>query len=667
MLDKSDNHSNRLIGSLSPYLQQHAYNPVDWYEWGEEAFEKARNENKLMLVSIGYSACHWCHVMAHESFEDPETAALMNQHFVCIKIDREELPDIDQLYMDACQLVNGSGGWPLNAFTLPDKRPIHALTYLPKNQWQKLLGSIQGLWQDNPAAAEAYAVKLSKGIAGISLPPELQVNTGEKPIGEEILQVFINQYDDVYGGPNRAPKFPMPNNYRYLLQYGEISGNKQATEMGLFTLKHMALGGIYDIVGGGFSRYSVDARWFAPHFEKMLYDNAQLISLYSYGFAISQNPLFRQVALQTLDFCWEELYSHDDLYYSAYDADSEGVEGLYYTYTYAELEQVLGEDTLFFCQYFQCTKAGNWEHGRNILYALDTLPEASVEMDIDLTVFEQTITKCLVKLKTFRDNRIKPGLDDKHICSWNNLMLKALAEAGMWLQDYKWIERADILAAAILQNFYGEQSLKRIAKNGTSKIDAFLEDHATLIDGLISLYQAGFNEMYLLQAKDICSQTIEKFFRTEHGFFEFNSTATFITKKFDISDDVINSGNSMMAHNLWRLSWYFDLPEWREMADRMLQAIVPLLKTSAPWYSHWAAFQLIKEHGTQQIILSADETFKQSLPLSAYYKIPNAIFGFAGKETAIPLFKGKEYKGQNLIYPCLDHVCNTPLNYEPRS
>jgi uncharacterized protein YyaL (SSP411 family) len=662
-LNKDHNHSNRLAESLSPYLQQHASNPVNWHEWGEEAFEKARNENKLMLVSIGYSACHWCHVMAHESFEDLDTAAIMNNYFVCIKVDREELPDVDQVYMDACQLVNGSGGWPLNAFALPDKRPIHALTYLPRGQWQKLLHSIHELWETNAAAAFDYAEKLSNGIASISLPPEIK-QTEETLINSgEILQAFIRQYDVVYGGPNRAPKFPMPNNYRFLLQYGQAKKNAQATEMGLFTLKQMALGGIYDAVGGGFARYSVDEKWFAPHFEKMLYDNAQLISLYSYAYATSGNPFYKKTAMETIAFCWDELYGHDDLYYSAYDADSEGVEGMFYTFTYEELEKILGADVTMFCQYYQCTKAGNWEHGRNILFALDTIENAAVQLDMEETVLDESIGACLDKLKDFRSQRVKPGLDDKHICSWNGLMLKALSESIIWLGEPALAERSELLSKSIIDIFYKNDKLYRIAKNDTVKIGAFLEDYAALTDALICLYQATFREDHLLKAMEICEQTIAMFYRKEKGFFEFNSSEALIAPKYDISDDVISSGNSMMAHNLYKLSWYFDKPEWRNMSLDMLKAVASLLRTSGPWYSHWAALQLIVEEGMEQIILSADESFRDAVPLRSSYRIPNAIFGFAGTSTRIPLFRGKEYSGKNLVYPCRDFVCNVPYEF----
>jgi uncharacterized protein YyaL (SSP411 family) len=662
-LDNTNKKSNRLIHSLSPYLQQHAYNPVDWHEWGEEAFEKARAENKLLLVSIGYSACHWCHVMAHECFEDNETADIMNRYFICIKIDREELPDVDQVYMDACQLINGSGGWPLNAFALPDKRPIHALTYQPRNQWQKTLSSIHGLWENNPSAAEDYAQKLSRGIAHISMPPEMNTSQNTGLTGEQILKTFIDHYDPVYGGPNRAPKFPMPNNYLYLLQYGHAAKNSKAREMGLFTLQQMALGGIYDAVGGGFSRYSVDERWFAPHFEKMLYDNAQLISLYSYAYAISKNDFYKKIAVETIDFCMNELYGYDDLYYSAYDADSEGVEGLYYTYTYDELELLLGRDATLFCQYFQCIKSGNWEHGRNILFALDTIENAAAQLEIEKVVLHDTVSKGLKILNAYRDKRIKPGLDDKYICSWNNLMLKGLAESTLWLDDTKYLDRASLLADTILSTFYADGHLKRIAKNATVKIQAFLEDYATLIDGLISLYQSGFNEKYLLQAKMLCETVISGFYKPEKGFFEFNSSGTLIAPKYDISDDVINSGNSIMAHNLWKLSWYFDQPEWRIMAENMLQAVTQLLQTSAPWYSNWARLQIFSEYGTQQVILAGDESLRTTMPLQSYSHIPNIILGFAGIETQIPLLKEKKYKDKNLVYMCTDFTCEAPVEF----
>ncbi|MES2617248.1 MAG: thioredoxin domain-containing protein [Bacteroidota bacterium] len=657
--------TNRLIHSLSPYLLQHAHNPVDWYEWGEEAFEKAKKENKLLLVSIGYSACHWCHVMAHESFEDEATAEIMNAHYVCIKIDREEFPDIDHRYMDACQLINNSGGWPLNAIALPDQRPIHALTYLPKPQWQQLLQNIEELWRREPEKARDYADKLEEGLVQLNKAPLIVSSKESKNITKSAFTTFAQYYDVTYGGINRAPKFPMPANYRFLLSYGVLKKIEPAKEMALFTLKQMALGGIYDVVDGGFARYSVDERWFAPHFEKMLYDNAQLIGLYSYAFAHSGNPLYKKIALQTIAFCKNEMQSPEGLYYAAYDADSEGIEGLYYTYTYEELQEQLGKNATLFCQYFQCTSTGNWEHSRNILFAIDTLEKAAKQYEIDASTFTQTITDCLEHLKQFRSKRIAPGLDDKHIGCWNNLMLKGLSEASLWLDEPELVRDVEMLAGNILSTYYNNGELKRIAKKGNVKIAAYLEDCATLTDGLIAAYQTTFNETYLLQAFEICTITLAKFFNAEKQYFEFSEIGSDKNgiSKFPLNDDVICSGNSIMAHNLWRLSWYFDKPEWQVMARNMLSGVQVLIEKSAPWYSNWAALQLMIEEGTRQIILSGHSDLRHQMPLKAYAAIPNAILGFAGTDTQIPLFKDKLNSGADLVFNCTDHVCQLPVKF----
>ena len=654
---------NRLINALSPYLQQHAYNPVDWQEWGPAAFAQAERENKLMLISIGYSACHWCHVMAHESFEDAETAALMNRYFVCIKIDREELPDVDQLYMDACQLVSGSGGWPLNAFALPDKRPVHALTYAPRAQWQKILEALHALWADKQATAYEYAEKLSHGIRNLSLPPALSPDQ-KKPSAETILEGFRNRFDYVYGGNGKAPKFPMPSVWRTLLQAGRLMQDQSATDMALLTLKQMALGGIYDAVGGGFARYSVDEKWFAPHFEKMLYDNAQLISLYSYAYAVSGDPFYKTIAMQTLDFCKSEWLGDDGLYRSALDADSEGVEGLYYTYSDAELKAVLGEDYVLFARYFQCNETGNWEHGRNILFALDRREQAAPELGTTLEKLNDTLDICLEKLRQVRKKRVKPGLDDKCICAWNNLMLKALSEAALWLNESTLTTEAETLAERILNTYYEAGELKRIYKNGSLKINAYLEDYATLADGLTALYQCSLNDSYLLRAHAVCEETMQHFYHSDKGFFAFSSGETLVSRKYDTTDDVICSGNSIMAHTLWKLSWYFDRSDWQNLALGMATAMQPLLESSGPWYSHWAAFVLLSGHETAQYILSADPSLQNTLPFGKQSADPNALFGYAGQKTEIPLFKGKEYQGKNQIFPCRDKTCYLPLALE---
>ena len=656
--------ANRLIDSLSPYLIQHAYNPVDWHEWGEEAFALAERENKLMLISIGYSACHWCHVMAHESFEDQETAEIMNKYFVCIKIDREEFPDVDQIYMDACQLVNGSGGWPLNAFTLPDKRPIHAMTYAPKAQWQEILNSIQNLWLSKESAAYGYAEKLSHGIKNLSLPPLIKTeeNKDEK-LSPFVLASFKTQFDGVYGGSKRAPKFPLPSNWQFLLKYGEVYSDNEAKEMALFTLKQMALGGIYDAVAGGFSRYSVDQKWFAPHFEKMLYDNAQLISVFAYGYAVSKNPFYKKIALDCLHFCKKEWKTNEGIYQSALDADSEGVEGLYYTYTFEELQTILGEAHSLFCTYFQCSKAGNWEHRRNILYPIKSLEEAAIDYGIEEADFKQTIENNLSQLYYYISARIAPGLDDKCISAWNNLQLKALADAALYFDSSELLEEAIELESCINKAFYIDGKLKRISKNGAAKIEGFLEDYATNIEGLLELYQVSLAESYLLKAKALTEQCIHLFYREEKRYFSFTETNNLIAEKFDINDDVISSGNSIMAHNLFTLSWYFDREDWRLMSLDMLHGVSELLQKSGPWYSHWAALSLRAENPCIQHIISSNTSSIKDPNFNELKTNPNTLFGFVGAGTEIPLFKGKEYQGKNFLYRCEDKTCGLPVNF----
>jgi uncharacterized protein len=652
--------SNQLIHSLSPYLLQHAQNPVDWYEWGEAAFEKAQKENKLLLISIGYSACHWCHVMAHESFEDQATAELMNRFFVCVKVDREELPNVDQLYMDACQLVNGSGGWPLNAFALPDKRPIHALTYLAKDKWQKLMTQIHDLWQNKPQTAIEYADKLEKGLRNMNIPPEISFKNDWNKTSELAFENFVSQYDSVYGGMQRAPKFPMPSNLFFLLNYGKLKSTDAALNMAYHTMKQMALGGIYDIVEGGFCRYSVDAKWFAPHFEKMLYDNAQLIGLYSYAYKLSGHAFFKEIALQTIGFCQKDWLDSNGVFCSALDADSEGEEGLYYVYTYDELAEVLKENVELFAQYFQCNEMGNWEHGRNILYALNTIEEASKELGVEKVILEKNIHQSLELLKNYRTQRVKPGLDNKKICSWNGLMLKGMADAARFLEEDDLKKQVADLSKSILKTFYVDSQLYRIENKGQLKIPAFLEDYANLIEGLIAAYQVLLDEELLLTAKTLCDQTLKLFYNEEKHFFKFSVGDDLSIAKYDVADDVISSGNSVMAHNLWRLSWYFDNRLWQDIVKDMMSAMRPLIEKSSPWYANWARLNLLLETGMNQYIVSAERSERAFLALKKHNVETAAIFGYVNQASKIPLFQQKLYKDKNLIYTCRDFMCFAP-------
>jgi uncharacterized protein YyaL (SSP411 family) len=652
---------NRLKEALSPYLLQHAFNPVDWYEWGPEALEKAERENKLLLLSIGYSACHWCHVMAHESFEDNATAEIMNSLFVCVKVDREELPDLDMICMDACQLINGSGGWPLNAFLLPDKRPLHALTYAPNSQWKNILLSLNNLWVNEPSKAYEYAENLAHGVSQLSLPPLIRNDSKAiENLSKKAFEIFKQHYDPQYGGMNRAPKFPMPVNYNFLLDYALVYDSTESLSMALKGLKHMALGGINDAVEGGFSRYSVDERWFAPHFEKMLYDNAQLISQYALAYAAEKDEFFKNVCRRTIDFCLKNWQTDDGLFISAFDADSEGFEGHYYTYLYEELELLLGTDTPLFAKYYSCIQEGNWEHDRNILYAEKTIEEFALTEKLNPDVVKSIIGNCLQKLLENRQTRIAPAADDKCICSWNMLMVKGLAEAAALLGDDKLVLKATETMDKALAQFFSHTHLYRIRKGEVLKTSAFLEDYATCIEALLYVYKVSGSETYLLKAESLCNYTVLHFFDKEKGFFRFSEADSGIGNKYETGDDVISSSNSIMAHNLYTLYWYFDRNDWFEIAETMCLAMQELSTQSSPWYANWARLSLRLEHPCTQYIHSTDSETEYMKFIHAHSKEPYALFGRASAHTEVPLLKGKEFSGKSLVYTCVDKTCYLP-------
>jgi uncharacterized protein len=661
-LDNQDYKTNRLINSASPYLKQHANNPVDWYEWGEEAFEKAKQENKMILVSIGYSACHWCHVMAHESFEDEMTANIMNELFVCIKVDREERPDVDQIYMNACQLITGNGGWPLNAFALPDKRPIHALTYSPKDAWQKLLKQIHHLWENQRQDAFQYAEKLANGIHNMGDAPLIDNQSHEAKLSKVILTQFKETFDFVYGGMNRAPKFPMPNNQKLLLNLGQY-GEKEASTMAYKTLTQMSLGGIFDPVAGGFARYSVDARWMVPHFEKMLYDNAQLIEVYALAYQYSMQSEYKETALRCITYCLEEMKADNGLFYSALDADSEGKEGKYYVYEHSELLSELGEDSELFCTYFQCKKEGNWEEKQNILYAIDIIEDAARQLEIEPSELDDKIKLCLSKLKKYRALRTKPGLDDKQLCSWNCLMLSALSNAALIFKDRNILKEAEQLVESIINNFYINKKLYRI-NHKNKKIEGFSEDYALMVEGLINMYQCNFKEDFLLKAKEICDTSLQLFFNREKGYFKFSETEETTFIHYDINDDVINSSNSIMANNLYTLSFYFSDSHYYEISKSMLNGVKKLIEKSSAWYSNWANLQIKMEHACTQVVVSGDEKKRGGLYQSQFKGIPNVLLAFAGSTTEIPLLKDKLHNSLNLVYVCKDKVCELPQEFK---
>lgn len=654
---------NSLIRASSPYLLQHAYNPVNWYEWGEEALAKAKQENKLILVSIGYSACHWCHVMERESFELHEVAEVMNKHFVCIKVDREERPDIDQIYMLAIQLMTGSGGWPLNCICLPDQRPIYGGTYFKKEDWINILLNVADLWQTEPGKAEQYAVQLTEGIRNSEkVIPNIRTAPYTQKDLQDITTPWKRNFDMMEGGYNRAPKFPLPNNWQFLLRYSHLMKENATHVSTLLTLEKMAFGGIYDQIGGGFARYSVDGDWHVPHFEKMLYDNAQLISLYAEAYQFSGIRLFKEVAIESIAWIEREMTSPEGLFYSALDADSEGVEGKFYVWDLLEFEKILGADAVLLAGYFNVTAQGNWEEeGINILLRKYTPEEYAALKGIPIADFTTKLNLAKEKLLAVRSKRMHPGLDDKCLTAWNAMMIKALAESSQIFDQEEFYLAAKKAADFILANLTAENGgLYRNYKHNKASITGFLDDYAFLISALIALYEADFEDNWLLEAKKLTDWVLSNFRDLDSPmlFYTPANGESLIARKHEIMDNVIPAANSVMAQNLKHLGLLFDEVRYTEKADAMLAAVHPQIKTYGSAYSNWAIQMMNEVFGINEIALAGDSITQVRKSLNERY-IPNKII-LGGTNSVLPLLKDKQ-SIETKIYICRNKSCQLPV------
>jgi uncharacterized protein YyaL (SSP411 family) len=655
---------NNLIHASSPYLLQHAYNPVEWHEWNVEALEKAKRENKLILVSIGYSACHWCHVMEHESFENHEVAEVMNKHFVCIKVDREERPDIDQIYMLAVQLMNGNGGWPLNAICLPDQRPIYGGTYFRKNDWINILENVADLWKNEPDKAKNYAERLTDGI---NQSEKIIPNTNELEFElvqlEEIIEPWKRHFDINLGGYNRAPKFPLPNNWSFLLRYSFLAAEEATFMATCTTLEKMSMGGIYDQIGGGFARYSVDDRWHVPHFEKMLYDNAQLISLYAEAYQCLKFKPFVQVIVDTIDWTFREMSADNGLFYSALDADSEGVEGKFYVWDKSKFDEILGEDAVLMAEYFDVTEDGNWEEEHtNILRRTKTDEEILEKYQLDADTLYDKVALAKAKLLEERSKRIRPGLDDKCLTAWNAMMIKALCDASQVLAHPAYYERAKLAANFILDNLVApDGGLFRNYKNGKASITGFLDDYAFMIEALISLYEVDFNEEWLEEAKSLTNYVINNFKDEESDMFFYTAAngEALIARKHEVMDNVIPASNSVMAQNLQKLGLFYDDENYRNQASAMLKSVLPRIKAYGSAYSNWSIQLLNEVYGINEIAIVGEDVSAEKNEFNNIY-IPNKIT-LGGTKSELPLLKDKQSQ-QTKIYICRNKTCQLPVS-----
>jgi hypothetical protein len=655
---------NSLIHASSPYLLQHAYNPVEWHEWNSAALHKAKRENKLILVSIGYSACHWCHVMEHESFENFEVAEVMNKHFVCIKVDREERPDIDQIYMLAVQLMNGNGGWPLNAICLPDQRPIYGGTYFRKDDWISILLNVAALWKNEAEKAIGYATRLTDGINQAEKIIKHNVETVfNKTQLLEIIEPWKRHFDMAEGGYNRAPKFPLPNNWIFMLRYSHLMKDEASAISTMLTLEKMAMGGIYDQVGGGFARYSVDERWHIPHFEKMLYDNAQLISLYTEAYQYLKIPLYKEIVTETIAWVHREMTSPEGLFYAALDADSEGVEGKFYIWDKDEFEQIIGEHGKLMAVYYQVTAEGNWEEEEsNVLQRKFTDEEFAANNHLALVELQQIIYDTKIKLLEKRANRVRPGLDDKCLVAWNGMMIKALAEAALIFENDAYYESAKQAAQFILENLIAEgQGMFRNYKNGKPSITAFLDDYAFFIEALIALYEVDFDEKWLQEAKKLTDYVLINFKDDESAMLYYTSAISeaLIARKHEIMDNVIPASNSVMAQNLQKLGLLFDQENYRLKATQMLNAVLSSIKSYGSAYSNWSIQLLNEVFGINEVAIVGDDLKIEKNKLHELY-IPNKIT-LGGTKSNLPLLKNKQSQ-QTKIYICRNKTCQLPVS-----
>ncbi|MDF1559598.1 MAG: thioredoxin domain-containing protein [Bacteroidales bacterium] len=657
-------YTNNLIHESSPYLLQHAHNPVNWYPWGDEALKKAGDENKMLIISIGYSSCHWCHVMEHESFEDTTVARIMNEHFVSIKVDREERPDIDQLYMNAAYIMTGSGGWPLNVLALPDGKPFYAGTYFTRDNWIKVLEYFIDMQNNDPSGLVAQAENITKGIRSLD---NIVVNQGtvqlKKGDFDEAFTKLRPYIDFKKGGINRAPKFPVPATWEYLLHYYSLSNDDDALKAVVSTLDNMASGGIYDHIGGGFARYSTDESWHVPHFEKMLYDNAQLISLYTHAWQLTKNPLYRQVVFETIDFIDNEMTSPDGGFYSSLDADSDGGEGKFYVWTKKEIVSALGKEASLFIDYYNITDDGNWENGQNILYRSQSNSDVVRKYNIDAGGLKNRLDKSRDTLMKVRGKRVRPGLDDKILTSWNALMLKGYVDAYRAFGEERFLKAALANAYFLTENAINQNNeITRNSKSGKSSVPGMLDDYAFTVSAFIDLYQATFDEKWLYRAKELAEYTIQHFSDSASGMFWYTSDdhSELIARKMEITDNVIPSSNSEMAMNLYLLGMFFDNEAYTMRARQMLKNVNEDMTGNIFSYANWGRLGIHSVRPLYEVAIVGPDWDAVRKTMDNSY-LPDAIFLGGRNEGTLSLLRNKLVPGQTTIYVCADKTCRIPV------
>ncbi len=664
--------ANRLIKETSPYLLQHAHNPVDWYAWGEAAFAKAKAEDKPVLVSIGYSACHWCHVMEHESFENEETAHIMNENFVNIKVDMEERPDVDKIYMNFVQLTTGSGGWPLNVFMTPDKIPFYGGTYFPPSpryhlpSFQQILLSVADAYRNKRDDLMHSANQVVGEMRRVGLAEQATESLSLEQL-DAAFRSFVRTFDGVNGGFGGAPKFPPAMSLEFLLRYYKRTKNENALEMVEKTCRKMANGGIYDQLGGGFHRYSVDAIWLAPHFEKMLYDNAQLTKVYLHLYQITKDEFYKRVAVETLEYIRREMLDEEGGFYTAQDADSEGVEGKFFIWTPQQIEEILGaEDAQIFNFYYDVSEEGNFEE-KNILNVKNSPRETAGVLKISEEKLKEKLENSRGKLFAEREKRIKPFRDEKILTAWNGLMLATFAEAAAILENENYLQIARKNADFIIENLQKDDYLLRSWKDGEAKLNAYLEDYANFADGLVELFQVSGEVKYLREAKRLADLMITEFWDEDGGgfFFTANNHEDLLVRSKDFQDNATPSGNSAAADVLLKLAHLLGDEKYSRFAVTVLRLYAPQIRRYPNAFGRSLSVSEFYLNPTKEIVILGEkgnalerEIFDEFLPNKVLVLAENA----EDNADFIPLLEGRKMiDDQPTAYVCENYTCQKPV------
>ncbi len=661
------NKENNLINESSPYLLQHAKNPVNWNPWDKKYLNIAEKQNKLVIISIGYASCHWCHVMERESFQDSAVAKLMNEKFISLKVDREERPDIDQVYMNAIQLMTGSGGWPLNVIALPDGRPIWGGTYFSKEQWLSALNQISVIYEKEPEKFTSYADKVQEGINSLNIV-DPAIDDFESIDLLKYSEKLIDSIDLKFGGFNGAPKFMMPNNLDFLLRYSVQENNLKAKNIILESLEKIAYGGIFDHIEGGFSRYSTDEKWHIPHFEKMLYDNAQLMSLYSKGFKVSNKKQFKKVVYKIHEYINKEMKDNSGGFYSSLDADSKidennYVEGAYYSWSFSELKNLIKEDFDLFSKYYNVNDYGYWkEEDKYVLINNVSDTEFISEHNLTEEVFNEKLSNWVSILKEAKKDKKKPSLDYKIVTSWNGLMISGYVDAYKAFNDEIFlneaIESAEFIYKSLTKNDGG---LFHNYVNGKSKVNGYLEDYATIIQASLDLYEITLNQKWIERALKLSEYVIKNFSNDESALFYFTSKKDeeLITRTIEFRDNVIPSSNSIMAKNLFKLYHYFDKQEYFDLSKKMALSVTNEFEVYPSGYSNW--FDLIYNLKSKfyEVAIVGENAIEKATELNKKY-LPNKLVIGSSTSNDLPLLQNRFVNGKTLIYVCVNKACKMP-------